>query len=40
MLSKREVPMPAETILGVSLILGVFAFFAAVLVYGDMTWDR
>ena len=32
--------MPVETVIGVSAIVAAFVFFAAILVYGDMTWDR
>ena len=30
--------MPAETAIVVGAIIGVFAFFAFMVAYGDMTW--
>ena len=30
--------MPADTIVMIAAIGAAFAFFAAVLIYGDMTW--
>lgn len=32
--------MPTETLAVVAGILGVFAFFGAMLLYTDLTWDR
>lgn len=32
--------MPAETALVVGLIATAFVFFAAILIYGDMTWEK
>ena len=36
----RRLTMPAETLLVVAAIVAVFGFFAAVLTFSDMTWDR
>lgn len=30
--------MPAETVIVVSGVLAAFAFFSAVVVFGDLTW--
>ncbi|WP_268932171.1 hypothetical protein [Neoaquamicrobium microcysteis] len=32
--------MPTETIITLGGIIAAFAFFAAVLTFADMTWDR
>lgn len=32
--------MPIYTIIPLSAIVAVFAFFAAVLMFGDATWSR
>ena len=38
--NQEESAMPADTIVAVVLIVAVYAFFGAVLAYGDMTWNR
>lgn len=32
--------MPAETVVVVAVVLVAFAFFAGMLTYADMTWNR
>ena len=32
--------MPQETIMIVGAVVGVFSFFAVVLAFSDMTWNR
>jgi hypothetical protein len=32
--------MPAHTITVILFIAATFAFFAAIMIYGDLTWNR
>lgn len=35
-----ERPMPFETIVVVAAVLATFTFFAGVLTYSDLTWNK
>ena len=32
--------MPTETLFVVTGVLAAFAFFSAIVIFGDMTWNR
>ncbi len=32
--------MPAETLITVTAIVAVFAFFGGIVAFADLTWDR
>ena len=36
----RGIPMPTETIIVLSAVIGAFAFFAGMLTFADLTWSK
>jgi hypothetical protein len=39
-IQQRRNAMPADTVIIISAIVAIFAFFAAIVTYGDVTWDK